>query len=341
MPPKKRNAVSPKGNDPKRPALRPDATGPSRPSSPTYSEKAFLDEAGQHISSVFSELAIAIFTYLPENATTLIPRFQAPAARLVQAVDAVRDAMVELDILVPGQTRSAVELWTSYGGVVPSTTTSSALPIPVYGPLLPPDWKGSKFIRRQPVQHTGTQCDTANTIVDEPSRRLYADALIQTTTTTPMAPQRAAKNAQHRAKSVRTREQNSTSSKEKTPAPSPSSPPATSQTSDSTSTATGTSTSTFRTRAYVIHGIQVNRKLWQVREELEKRESRRLGHVEGIRWLLPKKRRSSKDKEASSIVVYLESAKERPPFLWVGHKRHRVDIYDFDRGVRDIVMGDV
>jgi hypothetical protein len=83
----------------------------------------------------------------------------------------------------------------------------------------------------------------------------------------------------------------------------------------------------------------MSRRLWQVREELEKRESRRLGHVEGIRWLLPKKRRS-KDKEASSIVIYLESAKERPPFLWVGHRRLRVDIYDFDRG-RDIDMGDV
>ena len=111
MPPKKRNAVSPKGNDPKRLVhnLRSNAAGPPRPSSPTDSEKAFLDEAGRHISEVFSELAIAIFTYLPEDASTLIPKFQVPAARLVQAVDAVRDAMVELDILVPGQTRSAVE----------------------------------------------------------------------------------------------------------------------------------------------------------------------------------------------------------------------------------------
>ena len=60
----------------------------------------------------------------------------------------------------------------------------------------------------------------------------------------------------------------------------------------------------------------------------------------GIRWFLPKKRRNSKDKEASSIVIYLESAKERPPFLWVGRKKLRVDIYDFDRGVRDIAMED-
>jgi hypothetical protein len=84
----------------------------------------------------------------------------------------------------------------------------------------------------------------------------------------------------------------------------------------------------------------MNKRLWEVREELERRESKRLGHVEGIRWLLPKKRRNSKDKEASSIVIYLESAKERPSFLWVGRKKLRVDIYDFDRGVRDIAMED-
>ena len=70
-------------------------------------------------------------------------------------------------------------------------------------------------------------------------------------------------------------------------------------------------------------------------EELEKRESRRLGRVKGIQWLLPKMRRG---KEASSVVIYLESARERPPFLWVGHRRLRVDIYDFNRG-RDIDMG--
>ena len=69
---------------------------------------------------------------------------------------------------------SAVQAWKTTGGSIPSDlTTSSALPIPVYGPLLPPDWTESEFVRRQPVRHTGTQSDV----------RSYADVAAQTIST--------------------------------------------------------------------------------------------------------------------------------------------------------------
>ena len=196
---------------------------------------------------------------------------------------------------------------------------------------------------------TGVQTDAATTTTssvqtDMSSRRTYADALIQTTS--PTTPQRAAR-AQRRADStstVRTREQNSTSSMTRPPAPLNTVHPqrhtsnSIRDTPDNSDNIRQTKiTNTYRTRAYVIHGVPLNKRLWQVREELEKREGRRLGRVEGIRWLLRAKGR--RGKEASSVVIYLESAKERPPFLWVGYRRLRVDIYDFDRG-RDIDMGE-
>ena len=110
---------------------------------------------------------------------------------------------------------------------------------------------------------------TTSTQTNASSRRSYADALIQTTT--PMAPQRAAK-VQHRADStVPTREQRSTPSVRKSPSThSRSRQPISNlqQTSADSDTNTGTSTSTntepniYRTRAYVIHGVQLNKRLW-------------------------------------------------------------------------------
>ena len=92
---------------------------------------------------------------------------------------------------------------------------------------------------------------------------------------------------------------------------------------------------TFTTRAYVVHGIRSTDKLWKVREEIEKDNKRFLGRLQGIRWLLQAERRRGKG--ASSVVIYLDCPKIRPPYAWLGHRKLRVDVYEFDRG-RDVEM---
>jgi hypothetical protein len=93
--------------------------------------------------------------------------------------------------------------------------------------------------------------------------------------------------------------------------------------------------STNTTRAYVVHGIRATDKLWKVREDIERGNLRNVGRLQGIRWLLNTERREGKG--ASSVVIYLDSPKARPPYAWLGHRKLRVDNYEFDRG-RDVEM---
>ena len=88
-------------------------------------------------------------------------------------------------------------------------------------------------------------------------------------------------------------------------------------------------------RAYVVHGVRSGDKLWKVREEIERDNKGYLGQLQGIRWLLQAERR--KGKGASSVVIYLDCPKARPPYAWLGHRKLRVDVYEFDRG-RDVEM---
>ena len=85
----------------------------------------------------------------------------------------------------------------------------------------------------------------------------------------------------------------------------------------------------------MVHGIRATEKLWKVREEIERGNTRDVGHVQGIRWLLKAERRGGK--AASSVVIYLDSPKARLPYAWLGHRKLRVDVYEFDRG-RDVEM---
>ncbi len=316
MPPKKRNAVSPRGNSPKRAAtayhLR--STGPApaiplpsssrvpqaAPTTPT--RPASPNEVEGDISEIFDLLGATIFNqYLPPDASSLVPKFHASAARLAVAMDAVRDALEELDIVPKGVLNSAVQAWKTTGGSIPSNlTTSSTLPIPVYGPLLPPDWTESKFVRRQPVRHTGTQSDV----------RSYADVAAQTIST-----------------STSTSAACTTSS---IPAKS------TTHAVPTKPTKPTTRASPTSTRALVVHGVSVKHALGKTREGLE-RENSKMGRIIGIRWLLKMDRRVGKT--TSSVVVYLE----RPGWakhLWLGRRRLRAEGYDFDRRVKeDETMG--